>query len=118
MQLPDRYTATEDARSYLQCVRGPSCPRGSPPQLATCITPGEYLPLDFWNEIVALCGFHNEIQPIRKSWAHRFRIVCVDPTWIGHGEDFPRGSRPGPERLTLVMARVNENHFVPLFRAH
>ena len=86
--------------------------------LPTCITPGEHLPPDFWNEIVDLCGFHNEFQPIRKSWAHRFRIVCVDLTWIDHGEVFPRGIRPGPERLTLVIASVNENNFVLLFRAH
>ena len=86
--------------------------------LPTRIAPRAYLPLDFWDEIVDLCGFYNGVQAIRTSWAHRFRIVCVDLTWIGHGEVFPRGSRPGPERSTLTIARVNENHFVPLFRAH
>ena len=86
--------------------------------LPTRIAPRAYLPLDFWDEIVDLCGFYNEVKAIRTSWAHRFRIVCVDVTWIGHGEVFPRGSRPGPERSHLTIARVNENHFVPLFRAH
>ena len=65
-----------------------------------------------------LCGFYNGVQAICTSWARRFWIVCVDLTYIGHGEVFPRGSRPGPERSTLTIARVNENHFVPLFRAH
>ena len=86
--------------------------------LPTRIDPGTYLPLDFWDEIVDLCGFHNRVRAIRTSWAHRFRIVLVDLTWIGHGEVFPRGSRPGLERSTLTIARVNQNHFVPLFRAH
>ena len=85
--------------------------------LPTQIQPGAFLPLDFWDEIVDLLGYHNAVfQPIRESWAHRFRIVCVDLTWIGHGEVFPRGA--GRDRTTLVIARVNQNHFVPLVRLH
>ena len=85
---------------------------------STPIVSGAYLPLDLWADIVDLCGFFNRVQAIRKSWSHRFRIVCVDLTWIGHGDVFPRDSRPGSERSTLTIARVNENHFVPLFIAH
>jgi hypothetical protein len=56
---------------------------------ATQISPGAYLPLDFWDDIVDLLKYHNAVtQPVRESWAHRFRVVCVDLTWIGHGEVF------------------------------
>ena len=56
--------------------------------LHTEIIPGDYLSLDFWSEIVDLLGFHNELGRIRASWAHRFRVVCVDLTRIGSGDVF------------------------------
>lgn len=49
--------------------------------LATQIQPCAYLPLDFWDDIVDLLKLHNAVtQPVRESWAHRFRFVCVDLT--------------------------------------
>ena len=85
--------------------------------LRTHIVPGAFLPLDFWDEIVDLLGFYNEVRRIRASWAHRFRVVCVDLTWIGSGDVFPRGAS-SDTRTTLAIARVNQNHVVPLFRLH
>ena len=86
--------------------------------LATQIQPGAYLPLDFWDDIVDLLKYHNAVtQPVLESWAHRFRVACVDLTWIGHGEVFPRGASSS-DRTSLLIARVNQNHFVPLIRLH
>ena len=85
--------------------------------LPTEIIPGDYLPLDMWDDIVDLLGFHNELGRIRASWAHRFRVVCVDLTWIGSGDVFPRGAS-SDTRTTLAIARVNQNHFVPLLRLY
>ena len=36
--------------------------------------------------------------------------------WIGHGEVLPRDV-PANARQTLYIARVNQNHFVPLRRS-
>ena len=36
--------------------------------------------------------------------------------WIGNGEVLPRGMPQG-NRQTLYIARVNQNHFVPLLRS-
>ena len=55
----------------------------------TEIVPGAYLPLALWDDNVDLLRFHNEVRPIRVSWAHRFRVVCIDLTWIGSGEFCP-----------------------------
>ena len=85
--------------------------------LPTEIRPGEFLPLDFWDDIVDLLGRYNESGSLRASWAHRFRVVCVDLTWIGSGEVFPRGVA-SDARATLAIARVNQNHFVPLLPLH
>jgi len=85
---------------------------------ATQISPGAYLSLDFWEDIVDLLKYNNAVtQAVRESWAHRFRVVCVDLAWIGHGEVFPHGARSS-DRTSLVIARVNQNHFVPLVRLH
>ena len=84
----------------------------------TQIIPGDYLPLDFWDDIVDLLLSNNAVTQVhRESRAHRFRVVCVDLTWIGNGEVFPRGASSS-ERTSLVIARVNQNHFVPLIRVH
>ena len=37
-------------------------------------------------------------------------------SWIGHGESLPRGV-PASARQTLYIARVSQNHFVPLLRS-
>ena len=78
---------------------------------ATRITPGEYLDLAlYWEDIVDLFGMIHQEPQLRRAL---FEIVCVDVTWIGHGERLPAGaSREG--KRTLFVARVNQNHFVPM----
>ena len=78
---------------------------------------GDFLPLDLWDDIVDLLVLYNEVHPIRASWAHRLSMVCVDLAWIGSGDVFPRGAS-SDTRSTFAIARVNQNHFVPLFRLH
>ena len=82
------------------------------------IVPGAYLPLALWDDIVDLLSFHNGVRPVRVSWAHRFRVVCIDLTWIGNGEVLPLGATSATHTSTLIIARVNQNHFVPLFPLH
>lgn len=43
-------------------------------------------------------------------------MVCVDRTWLGNCEVFPRGARAA-DRSSLYIARVNQYHVVPLMRA-
>ena len=84
----------------------------------TSITHGDYLDLeDCWEDIVNLLGKCNEYRPVTREWAVDFRIVCVDLTLIGHGNVLPRGVPQG-QRTTLHIARVNGNHFIPLYRLH
>ena len=52
-----------------------------------------------------------------KRLVHRFRVVCVDVAWIGSGDVFFRGAA-SDACTTLAIARVNQNHFVPLRRLH
>ena len=85
--------------------------------LATRITPGDYLYLDYWADIVDLLGAYNLIRPATKPWSPQFRVVCVDLTWIGNGDVLPRGTLQAG-RTTLHIARINQNHFVPLLRLH
>ena len=85
--------------------------------LPTEIIPNDYLSLDLWADIIDLLGLYNENGKVRTSWAHRFRVVCVDLTWIGNGDVFPRGAT-ADTHTTLAIARVNQNHFVPLLRLH
>ena len=85
---------------------------------ATRITPGDYLDLaHYWEDIVNFLGEYNQVQPVTWAWAVKFRIVCVDMTHIGHGDVLPRGVPQG-QRTTLHIARVNQNHFIPLHRLH
>ena len=44
----------------------------------------------------------------------QFEVVCVDLTYIGHGERLPSGHTDA-HRQPLHMARINSNHFVPLW---
>ena len=85
--------------------------RGRP----TEILPGAYLPLELWDDIVDLLGFHNAEKRVHTSWAHRFKVACIDLTWIGSGEVLPLGATSDTHITTLAIARVNQNHFVPLF---
>ena len=42
-----------------------------------------------------------------------YEIVCVDMTWAGNGDRWPPAVDRN-QRKQLYLARVNENHFVPL----
>ena len=77
----------------------------------------DYLELDYWEDIVNLIGAFDEHRPSTRPRAPHYRVVCVcvDLTWSGKGEVFPRGA-PAAERTPLLIARVNQNHFVPLLR--
>ena len=78
--------------------------------------PGEYLDLeDYWEDILNLLGECNEVRPVMREWAVDFRIVCVELTFIGNGNVVPRGVPQG-QRTTLHIARVHQNHFIPLHR--
>ena len=84
-------------------------------------TPTAIAPLDFldlalyWSDIVDISGQYNMLGRIQKL-SSRFRICCVDMCWVGHGEVLPRDV-PASARQTLYVARVNQNHFVPLQRS-
>lgn len=43
-------------------------------------------------------------------------MCCVDMCWICHAEVLPRNI-PAAARGSLYLARVNQNHFVPLLRS-
>ena len=76
----------------------------------------DYLDLAiYWADVIDIIGLHNE-QGIIPNFSFRFRICCVDMCWIGNGEVLPRGVPQG-DRETLYIARVNQNHFVPLLRS-
>ena len=82
----------------------------------TAIVPRDYLELaTYWADIIDIIGLHNE-QGRFPNWSSRFRICCVDMCWIGNGEVLPRGVPQG-DRQTLYIARVHQNHFVPLLRS-
>ena len=82
----------------------------------TAIVRGDYLDLDiYWADIIDIIGRHN-LQGVIPNFSSKFRICCVDMCWIGNGEVLPRGMPQG-NRQTLYIARVNQNHFVPLLRS-
>jgi len=82
----------------------------------TAIVRRDYLDLAmYWADIIDIIGEHNEQGRISK-WSSRFRICCVEMCWIGNGDVLPRGVPQG-DRQTLYIARVNQNHFVPLLRS-
>ena len=86
--------------------------------LPTAILPGAYLPLDLWDDIIDLLFACNAVQRSTQRIQHQnYRVVCVDMTWICNGDVFPRNSSANGRR-TLAIARVNENHFVPLRHLH
>jgi hypothetical protein len=80
------------------------------------ILPRDYLELaTYWADIIDIIGLHNE-QGVIQNYSSHFRICCVDMCWIGNGDVVPRGVPQG-NRETLHIARVNQNHFVPLLRS-
>ena len=82
----------------------------------TAIIQRDYLDLAiYWADIIDIIGLHN-LQGVIPNFSSRFRICCVDMCWIGNGEVLPRGVPQG-DRQTLYIARVNQNHFVPLLRS-
>jgi hypothetical protein len=81
----------------------------------TAIVPRDYLDLAaYWADAVDLIGLHNELKSVGQL-SSRFRVVCVDMCWIGNG--VVRPLEAAPERGTLYLARVDQNHFVPLLRS-
>ena len=84
--------------------------------LPTAILPGDYLSLDLWYDIIDLLFACTAVDHTKqRNQHHNYRVVCVDMTWIGSGDVFPRNSSADGRR-SLAIARVNENHFVPLHR--
>ena len=82
----------------------------------TAIVRRDYLDLAiYWADVIDIIGMHN-LQGVIPDFSSRFRICCVDMCWIGNGEVVPRGVPQG-HRETLYIARVNQNHFVPLLRS-
>ena len=79
----------------------------------TEILPHDYLSLDYWEDIISLITEQSGHSAGTVRAASRFQVNCIDLTWIGHGEVLPRGVRR--ELCTVLhIARVNQNHFVPL----
>jgi hypothetical protein len=79
----------------------------------TEILPHDYLSLDYWEDIISLITEQSGHSAGTVRAASRFQVNCIDLTWIGHGEVLPRGVRR--EQCTVLhIARVNQNHFVPL----
>ena len=82
----------------------------------TAIVRRDYLDLAiYWADVIDIIGLH-DLQGVIPNFSLRFRICCVDMCWIGNGEVLPRGVPQG-DRQTLYIARVNQNHFVPLLRS-
>ena len=82
----------------------------------TAIIQQDYLDLAiYWEDIIDIIGLHN-FQGVIPNFSSKFRICCVDMCWIGNGEVLPRGVPQG-DRQNLYIARVNQNHFVPLLRS-
>ena len=80
---------------------------------STAILPFEYLDLaTYWSDVIDIIGEQN-IVARTVGLSSKFRVCCVDMCWIGHGEVLPRDV-PANARQTLYIARVNQNHFVPL----
>ena len=79
----------------------------------TEILPHDYLSLDYWEDIISLITEQSGHSAGTVRAASRFQVNCIDLTWIGHGEVLPRGARKEPCTV-LHLARVNQNHFVPL----
>ena len=73
------------------------------------MTDQNYLTLDLhWAAVVELLG---------QAAGHRlspstFRVRCVDVEFLGNGDVVGEGT------TTLDIARINFNHFVPLFHQH
>ena len=82
----------------------------------TAIVRGDFLDLaTYWTDIIDIIGQYNE-QGRVHNLSSRFRVCCVDMCWIGHGEALPQDVS-ADARQTLHLARVNQNHFVPLRRS-
>ena len=83
----------------------------------THIDPGEYLDLDFSLEIIDLLGAFSRESRVPQAWSDQFQVICVDLTYIGHGDCLPREASSA-KRLALHIARVATNHFEPLSRIY
>ena len=67
-----------------------------------------------WQDLVDLLGDADELKRRDAPRWKGFEILCVDLAWIGNGERyFPPSDHP-QRRETLHLARLHQNHFVPL----
>ena len=61
--------------------------------LPTAILPGDYLSLDLWYDIIDILFACNAVMHTKqRNQPHNYKVVCVDMTWIGSGDVFPRNS--------------------------
>ena len=120
----DGYNCLIDTlRLKLNEVRGAKIPEGCVSRVrelledkhfnsSTHIVPGDFLDLsNHWEDVVNLLGDEDRVKQHGALSSDDFEIVCVDMAWVGNGERLPPG---GESREKLFIARVNQNHFVPL----
>ena len=78
------------------------------------IRPGDFLELQHhWKDVIDLLFRYDEMDlPLSpsggRSWSDIHKVVCFDMMHLGQGDVVGFGGRQ------LVIARQNENHFVPL----
>ena len=71
------------------------------------VTHSNYLALDLhWDSVIKILGevAHRQLDP------NNFRVICVDLCFTANGD--VNGNGP----MTLHIARINQNHFIPLER--
>ena len=75
------------------------------------VTDENYLELEYhWRHVIEFLGAaSNNVTALNPD---RYRIVCIDRGYPGNGDVEGNGA------ITLHIARVNANHFAPLFPYH
>ena len=87
---------------------------GKHSDLASAITPGDYLELrPYWEDIIDCLEVAGVAGLGIRRGSAGYEVVCVDMTWAGNGDRLPPAVDRN-QRKQLYVARVNENHFVPL----
>ena len=75
---------------------------------------GDYLDSSrYWEDIVDFLEVADDAGGAIRRASARYETVCVDMTWVENGDKLPPAVDRS-QREQLYMARVNENHFVPL----
>ena len=67
----------------------------------------------YWEDIVDWLEDSDESGVGIRRGSAGYEVVCVDMTWAGNGDRLPPAVDRN-QRKQLYVARVNENHFVPL----